>query len=90
MDPVVRYATRGVLWFLEHEPLLWRWKFTRFTRLSENDRTAFLNHWAESGWAPRRGAFLLLKVLVSFGFYSSPEVWKGIGYDRLCKPDGVP
>jgi hypothetical protein len=69
------------LLLLEFGPIIFSLKFSRFSKLSIEERTAHVKLWNESKMAARRDLIKGVKALVLVGFYSHPKVMEHIGYD---------
>lgn len=59
-------------------------RFTRFTRMTLEDRVSFLETMEESWFYPRRAIIVALKALVCLVFYSDPKVEAILGYSIGC------
>ncbi len=79
----LRVGFRRVLWFVRISPLL-SLKFTTFTGMSPEERTAYLRGWEESRFYPRRIVITMIKLLVTMVFYADPRVEKILGYSTGC------
>ncbi len=61
-------------------------RFARMSRLSTEERLAYLENWLEAGGA--RGTLLLgLRVLVYVSFYQHPQVLESLGVDWQTRAD---
>ncbi|MEE9608996.1 MAG: hypothetical protein V3U03_14750 [Myxococcota bacterium] len=64
----------------EYGPLLFDLQFSRFTRMSDEQKDASLEAWMTSRLSVRRMAFTGVRNLCFFGYYSQDETWPLIGY----------
>jgi len=70
----------GALFLFEYAPLFSR-KFSRFSSLSESDQIEVMREWGQSRWLIKRSIFNAMKDLCMFMFYTTPAVWKYMGYE---------
>lgn len=61
-------------------PFLFDFRFSRFTGLSDAEKDESIAGWMTSRIHLRRVAFLALRNLCFFGYYSRDEIWPLIGY----------
>ena len=61
-------------------PFLFDFRFSRFTGLSDAEKDESIAGWMTSRIHLRRVAFLALRNLCFFGYYSQDEIWPLIGY----------
>lgn len=81
-DPVRNKDIPVLLRLVEHGTLFFGYSFRRFTRLTVEERQAYLmDGWADSGFNLKRAGFLAMKGLLAFYYFSDPQVWPQIGYD---------
>lgn len=83
LQPDFRFGLRMLLRFLQISPVF-SMKFTTFTRMSLEDRIAYIQKWEDGRFYPRRTIILLLKALVCLVFYSDPRVEASLGYSTGC------
>lgn len=70
-----------LLRLIEHGTLLFGFSLSRFTRLTPEDKAAYLGGWGESSLNAKRAGFVALKGLLGFYYFAHPQVWPHIGYD---------
>jgi hypothetical protein len=80
LDPELTRPLPILLELVEWSPFVFDLAFARFTRLDRDAQDASLRGWMTSRFALRRRAFLALRNLASFGYWSQPETWPLIGY----------
>jgi hypothetical protein len=80
LDPAISGVLPLALRLFDWGPLLFDWRFARFSRLPPVEQDASLRGWMTSRLALRRTAFLGVRNLCFMGWYSQPEVWPLIGY----------
>ncbi|MBI2058606.1 MAG: hypothetical protein HYT87_02430 [Nitrospirae bacterium] len=85
-----RAGLRSLLRLIEVSPFLFSLRLSRFTRMSLDDREAFLSSWESSRWLGRRLYLLMLKAVVGMCFCSMDEVERELGYDRMCLGEAQP
>jgi hypothetical protein len=68
---------------LQYSPLF-SLKFSTFTKMSLDQRIAYLQAWDESRLYFRRAIILALKALVCMAFYGDPKVEEILGYSAGC------
>jgi hypothetical protein len=81
--PGATTALLAACWCWEFAPI-WSGKFSRFSRLSFEDRTWVLEQWETSRFAFRRFALLGLKAPFMASFYHNPDIYPFIGYQEGC------
>jgi hypothetical protein len=86
LDPAISSLLPWGLLLVEWSPLLFDLRLARFTKLGPDEQDASLRSWTTSRLALRRTAFLGLRNLCFFGWYSQPEVWSLIGYQGPLLP----
>ncbi|MCA9624731.1 MAG: hypothetical protein KC731_37165, partial [Myxococcales bacterium] len=74
-----RRLLRLLLWFTELSPLVFGPRRRRFTRLTAEQRCAFLAGAAASPLYGRRVAFLSLRAIVTMAYLADPRVVEAIG-----------
>ena len=84
--PRLRHDLRDALRLVEWGPLLTH--LTRFTELPAEDQDQVLRDMMTSRFQVRRQAFLGLKFIIFFFYYTRPETWKAIGYEGPWVPPG--
>lgn len=67
--------------FLEWFPFLFGFGFNRFSKLSLESRTRYLDGWARSRWSVRREFFKAMKGLVMMAYFADRRIWNYIGYN---------
>ncbi len=77
-DPIQGEALRLALSVLEHWPGGLR--FSRFSRLTPEQRRQVLQDWCRSPIGPKRQIAVAVTKTVLFTHYARPESWVGIGY----------
>jgi hypothetical protein len=80
LDADVRQQLHWALLLFEYGPILFDFRFSRFTGLDPSQRDAHLRGWEESRFLTRRLAFRAVKNLSLLGYYSQDATWKGIHY----------
>lgn len=80
LDPSLAGPLPLALRLFEWGPLFFDLSFTRFTRMSDAEKDASLRAWMTSRLELRRLAFLGVRNLCFFGYYSQDETWPSIGY----------
>ncbi len=73
---------KASLALLEHLPAL-DFLGTRFTALGAADKARFLRNCETSSWSARTQAFVGLKFLILFFYYTDSRTWHSIGYGGL-------
>ena len=86
LDDGVQSQLRWLLVAFEWGPPFFQLKLTTFTRMSAEERDAYLEQWATSAVGVRRLAFRALKNLSMLGYYSQDATWKAIHYDGPWTP----
>lgn len=76
----VKEMMRTALKVLEYLPYF-RFKFKKFSELSDEEAEKILLSLRESRLTPLKGIYLGMKSVINFMYYSSEEVWKYIGYE---------
>lgn len=79
-DKDIQKQFSAALFIFEFAPLL-SLKFSRFSNLSEDDQIQVMKDWSESRWLIKRTIFNAMKDICMFMFYTTPDVWKFMGYD---------
>lgn len=77
---VMMAATRALMRFFEVAPILFLFRFRRFTELADRDAARFLEDSATSSLYPRRMAIFNVKFLADMHFYSHPRVREAVGF----------
>lgn len=91
LDPEVSGVLPFLLRVVELGPLLFDFRFKRFSKMSAAERDESLRAWMTSRLALRRRAFYALRNLAHLGYYSQEETWPLLGYGGpLIGRDGVP
>ncbi len=80
LDPALSRPLPTLMRLVEWGPLVFDFTFTRFSRMSPEQRDASLRAWMTSRLALRRKAFFALRNLAFLGWWSQPETWRLIGY----------
>jgi hypothetical protein len=80
LDPGISGTLPLALRLFDYGPILFDLSFSRFSRMSDEQKDASLDAWLTSRLALRRTAFLALRNLAFLGYYSQPETWPLIGY----------
>lgn len=80
-DPVMGQQLALGLNVLEHWSGFGLFTFTRFTRMSIDQRLDVLDEWAQSGYGLQRQIAAAVRKVVLFTWYAKPESWEAIGYD---------
>jgi hypothetical protein len=80
LDPALSRPLPMLMRAIEWGPLLFELTFTRFSRMTPEQRDASLRAWMTSRLALRRKAFFALRNLAFLGWWSQPETWRLIGY----------
>jgi len=71
---------RSAITLLEIGPVIDRKHASPFSRLSDEERTAFFRGWMEGDDVLRRQVALAFRKFFSLVMFDRPEVWPGIGY----------
>lgn len=82
--PLARNLIGIFFYIVEIAPFLFIFKFKRFTQLQIKDKTRYLMVWENNRFYWIRMGFTLLKMMISFGYCSHPEVKKRMGYFEPC------
>lgn len=80
LDPELVGSLPLALRLVEYGPIVFDWRWSRFTHLSLAEQDASLAGWMTSRFAVRRLAFFALRNLALLGYYSQPETWRLIDY----------
>lgn len=70
----------AAIWYLEFLPMQYGF-FSRFTRLSEQDRIDFIKQLIETNSDLDRVTYTNIRMLVFYMYYSHQTTWDAIGYD---------
>jgi len=81
IDPPVAEQIAQLLDLFDFSPMIFDFKWGRFTSLPPADQDDVLSSWATSRLEFRRTGFVALKKLSMAVYYSQDAVWKTIGYD---------
>ncbi|MDD5545015.1 MAG: gluconate 2-dehydrogenase subunit 3 family protein [Acidobacteriia bacterium] len=81
IDPPVAAQIAQLLDLFEFSPMIFDFKWGRFSSLSPGEQDEILNSWATSRLEFRRTGFVALKKLSMAVYYSQEAAWKAIGYD---------
>lgn len=81
LDRPVAIQIAQLLDLFEISPLVWNFKFSRFTSLSAIEQDQVLQSWASSRLDFRRTGFQALKRLSMAAYYGQEAPWKAIGYE---------
>jgi hypothetical protein len=71
---------RALLHVVEHSPVMWTLRPSRFTRLDGAAQDAVLDDWATSRLEFRRQGFMALKSLAMLGYYGDARTFAVLGY----------
>jgi hypothetical protein len=71
---------RSLLHLIEHTPLLFSGRPSRFTHLDAGGQDAVLAGWESSRLDVRRRGFQALKCLAMVGYYGDARAWALLGY----------
>lgn len=80
LDPALTADIPLALHLFEWGPILFDFTFTRFTRMSDEQKDASIRCWMTSRLGIRRLAFLAFRNLAFIGYYSHAGTWGRIGY----------
>ena len=80
LDPEVTRPLPTLLRLVEWGPLLFDFTFTRFSRMTAEERDESLRAWMTSRFTLRRQAFYALRNLAFLGWWSQQETWALVGY----------
>jgi hypothetical protein len=80
LAPELQRQVRWLLQGMEYGPIVFDLTFTRFTRMSAEERDASLRAWSTSRFGLRRLAFTAMRNLCFLAWYSQEETWPLIGY----------
>ncbi|MFN8353342.1 MAG: hypothetical protein U0Y10_02765 [Spirosomataceae bacterium] len=80
IDPNIQSDFKAVLYLVEAMPLL-EGRFSRFSRLSREQRIAFLEQMQATTNDLYRVAIANARMVVRLMYYGHPSTWKAIGYD---------
>ena len=79
MEPHVLAGLKGGIGYFNDGP---KEKYGKsFVELSNEEATAFLDAWSNSGEVPQRALEVGLKKLVQLSYWANPESWGPTGYD---------
>ncbi|MSP63723.1 MAG: hypothetical protein EXR72_25935 [Myxococcales bacterium] len=81
---------RALLHLVEHTPLLFDLRFSRFTHLDGAAQDAVLDGWATSRIDLRRRGFQALKALAMLGYYDDPRTFAILDYTGPMLPPATP
>ena len=84
--PRQRVLMRLLLIFTEYSPLLFGPVRRRFTRLSQDDRLAYMERCSVSNFYFRRIAFLSFRTLMTMAYLAHPEVERAMRMCADCDP----
>lgn len=79
-DKDIQKQFSAALFIFEFLPLF-SLRFSRFSALPEDSQIELMNEWSKSRWLVKRSIFNAIKDLSMFMFYTTPDVWKYMGYD---------
>jgi hypothetical protein len=65
---------------VEYGPILFDFRFSRFTELAAADQDASIAGWRDSRFETRRQVYRAMKNLSFLGYYAQDGTWKGIHY----------
>ncbi len=80
LDPALTADLPLALHLFEWGPVLFDFTFSRFTRMSDEQKDASIQCWMTSRLGIRRLAFLAFRNLAFIGYYSHAGIWGRIGY----------
>jgi len=80
MDAAVRRDLSALFALLEHGSSLFRFRATRFTRMSIAERDATLADWQSSALDVRRQGFQGLRALAFLAYWRQDRTWPLLGY----------
>ena len=80
LDPELTRPLPALLRLVEWGPLLFDFTFTRFSRMTPEQRDESLRSWMTSRIGLRRQAFYALRNLAFLGWWSQQETWPLVGY----------
>lgn len=80
LDPEIARPLPALLRLFDWAPLLFDFTFTRFSRMTPEQRDASLHAWMTSRLGLRRKAFYALRNLSFLGWWSQEETWPLAGY----------
>lgn len=83
LRPDIRMEIKVMMKILNYSPLF-SLKLRTFTRMSLDERIAYIQAWEESRFYSRRAILLALKALVCMAFYADPKVEEILGYSVGC------
>ncbi|MCA9771712.1 MAG: hypothetical protein KC466_04840 [Myxococcales bacterium] len=72
---------KKLLLIVEHGPLLFQAKLSRFTRLEDTERAAYLDHLRTADRAFKQQIYVALLKISFATYYDFPETWPAIAYD---------
>ncbi|GIW42226.1 MAG: hypothetical protein KatS3mg076_2803 [Candidatus Binatia bacterium] len=80
LDPELRRQFGWALWLFEYGPILFDFRFSRFTSLAPEEQDAHIEGWRESRFLFRRLAYQAVRNLAFLGYYAQDATWKKIHY----------
>ena len=80
IDPAAAQQFGALIYLVEHLTLPFGPHLRRSSRLSDDDRIAYMRSWQENGQGMIRLGFRSLKTLVFMSYYRDTASWKAIGY----------
>lgn len=86
LPEALRADLKALLHLVEHAPVLFNLRFSRFTRLDAAGQDAVLESWARSRLDLRRQGFAGLKSLVMLGYYGDPRTFAIPGWPGPLLP----
>ena len=86
LDGPLRGDVRALLQLLEHGGGLFRFSFSRFSKMSESEQDATLRDWESSRLDVRRQGFQALRTLAFMGYWRDDKTWPLIGYTGPMVP----
>jgi len=91
LDPAATAPLPALLRLMEWGPLLFEFRFSRFTQLDAAAQDAALAGWMRSSLTLRRMGFYALRNLALLGYWSQDETWPLVGYagPLLRRPRGT-
>jgi len=80
LDEGTRSQVGMALKLFEYGPILFDWRFSRFTALAPAEQDESIASWRDSRFETRRLAYRAMKNLSLLGYYTQDGTWKGIHY----------
>ena len=77
---------KSLLWIFEHGTFLMAGKFSRFTKLSLQDRYEVLESFMKSDSALKKTIYIALMKITMGMYYVNDKTWQSIRYDGPIKP----